>query len=468
MKLNKLFLMAAMGLGLFACSENELEGNGPEGVQNEGTTYVGFTLKFNASNTRATTTGEEDGTEAEQNIKTAYVMMADAFGNVEQIISTTDKGTGTSNTNTDYYVFPTTAGVHYFYAVVNPDVIPSKEGDNATAKTINAYFNTGVTLTVANITSTADGGNFMMASENVLTADVEDGVTKDEALKGTKNCFAINVERATAKVTMTCENTTLTNATNNADGTITDPEFTLKGGATMSYRMAQSAISEITGNAWTYTSSSTDVYVKQETDDNYIYRNATPVYCLENLHATGSYKQDNTTYLTLNTTFKPANVVNCDNPLSGLTSNNHTEGTDDELTFYVVKEGTLAGNYLMKADLLQWQKAQSYITDGQFQNGEIANGPTYFPNGVESISAEYENGVCWFGPIWIGQTDTDKDNGPVVRNTWYNLKITGITLPGDPNEPAIDPGQPLTPATNVAITLTVMPWNFIDRGITLQ
>lgn len=113
-------------------------------------------------------------------------------------------------------------------------------------------------------------------------------------------------------------------------------------------------------------------------------------------------------------------------------------------------------------------KKQSYITDDQFQNGEIANDPTYFPNGVESISAEYENGTCWFGPIWIGQTDTDKDNAPVVRNTWYNLKITGITLPGDPDEPTIDPEQPLTPATNVAITLSVMPWNFIDREISLQ
>ena len=54
------------------------------------------------------------------------------------------------------------------------------------------------------------------------------------------------------------------------------------------------------------------------------------------------------------------------------------------------------------------------------------------------------------------------------RNTWYNLKITGITLPGEPSEPQIDPEQPLTPATNVAITLSVMPWNFIDRPIELQ
>lgn len=445
MKLNKYLLMAAMGLGLVACTENDLvEGGDSNGAQNEGTTYVGFTIDFSKTQTKATET--ETGTAAEQKINTAYVLMTDASGNVEQIVSTVDKGTGTSNTNTDYYVFQTTAGVHYFYAVVNPDVIPTKEGDDATAKTIDAYFNTGVTLTVANITSTADGGNFMMAGENVLTADVEDGVTKDEALKGTKNCFAINVERVAAKVTMTCENTTLTNATNNADGTITTPKFTLKGVATMSYRMAQSAINEITGNAWTNTSSPTDVYVKTgaETD---LHEKATPVYCLENLHdaATG-YKQGNTTYLTLQTTFTPAKVVDCADEIKELKENTTTG------TFYVVKQGELAGNYIMETDLTT------------YQNGDDSK----LPAGVEAISDAYTEGNCYFGPIWIGQTDTDKKNAPVVRNTWYNLKITGITLPGDPEEPTIDPEQPLTPATNVAITLSVMPWNFINRDIELQ
>ena len=106
MKLNKLFLMAAMGLGLFACSENELEGNGPDSAQNEGSTYVGFTIDFSKTQTRATT---DPGTDAEQKINTAYVIMADADGNVEQIVSTANKGTGDSNKETDYYVFETTA-----------------------------------------------------------------------------------------------------------------------------------------------------------------------------------------------------------------------------------------------------------------------------------------------------------------------------------------------------------------------
>lgn len=452
MKLNKLFLMAAMGLGLFACSENELEGNGPEGAQNEGTTYVGFSLKFNDPNTRATTT--EDGTATEQKINTAYVMMADASGKVEKIISTSKKGTGTNNTNTDYYVIQTTPGVHYFYAVVNPDVTPTMEGENATAKTIGDYFNTGVALTVANIASTTGSGNFMMASHEVLPANVEDGVTEDEALKGTKNCFAIQVERATAKVTMTCENTTLTSATNNgSDGTITTPKFTLKGGATKSTRMAQNPFTDITGNAWTYASIETPVYVKQEADadDDNIHRKATPVYCLENINT--AYKQSNTTYLNLYTKFVPAKVVDCNSQETvGALKDNPNAANSTAASFYVVKTGKLAGNYILKSELDAFQ----------------GDDDTKFPNGVESISAEYEEGICWFGPIWIGQANADDQNGPVVRNTWYNLKITGITLPGEPSEPQIDPEQPLTPPTNVAITLTVQPWNFINREIDLQ
>lgn len=452
MKLNRLFLLAAMGLGLFACNDNDLvEGSAPNGTQEEGTTYVGLSLKFNASNTRAT----EDGTAAEQKINTAYVIMADADGNVEQIISKAEKGTGTSNTNTDYYVIQTTPGVHYFYAVVNPDIAPTMEGDNATAKTISTYFNTGVALTVASITSTAEGGNFMMASENVLTADVEDGVTKNEALAGTKNCFAINVERVAAKVTMTCESTALTNANNNAGGTITTPKFTLKGGATKSYRMAQNPFTEITENTCSYSSSETDVYVKTG-DETDLHEKATPVYCLENLHATGAYKGGNTTYLNLYTKFVPAKVVDCNSQETvGALKDNPNAADPDDLTavsFYVVKTGSLAGNYILKSELDTFQ----------------GDDDTKFPNGVESISAEYVEGTCWFGPIWIGQTNAADQNGPVVRNTWYNLKITGIALPGDPQVPQPDPDQPLVPPTNVAISLSVMPWNFIDREIDLQ
>ena len=442
MKLNKYLLMAAMGLGLVACTENDLvEGGDSNGAQNEGTTYVGFTIDFSKTQTRATT---ETGTNAEQKINTAYVILADG-NTISQVVSSVAD-------ESNKYVLQTTPGPHDFYVVVNPTTAPT------TSNTVSEYFNTGVAIGAEEFAKTTAGSeSFLMASVKKETFDIADGITEEEALEGTDaatNNFTINVERVAAKVTMTCENTTLTNANNNAGGTITTPKFTLKGGAAKSYRMAQNPFTDITENTWTYTSnaSGTEVYVKdgEETD---LHEKATPVYCLENLHdAETGYKQGNTTYLTLKTTFIPGKVVNCDSEETvGALKDNPNATTTTAASFYVVKTGSLAGNYILKSEL------------NTFQGGD----DTKFPNGVESISEEYENGACWFGPIWIGQEEADAI-APIYRNTWYNLEITGITLPGDPEEPTIDPEQPLTPKTNVAITLSVMPWNFINREIDLQ
>lgn len=442
MKLNKYLLMAAMGLGLVACTENDLvEGGDSNGAQNEGTTYVGFTIDFSKTQTRAT----EESTPSEQKINKAYVILADG-NTISQVVSSVDE-------ESNKYVLQTTPGPHDFYVVVNPTTAPT------TSNTVSEYFNTGVAIGAEEFAKTTAGSeSFLMASVKKETFDIADGITEEEALEGTDaatNNFTINVERVAAKVTMTCENTTLTNANNNAGGTITTPKFTLKGGAAKSYRMAQNPFTDITGNTWTYTSnaSGTEVYVKdgEETD---LHEKATPVYCLENLHdAETGYKQGNTTYLTLKTTFIPGKVVNCDSEETvGALKDNPNATTTTAASFYVVKTGSLAGNYILKSEL------------NTFQGGD----DTKFPNGVESISEEYENGACYFGPIWIGQEEADDANAPVVRNTWYNLKITGITLPGDPEEPTIDPEQPLTPATNVAISLGVEPWNFINREIGLQ
>lgn len=439
MKLNKYLLMAAMGLGLVACTENDLvEGGDSNGAQNEGTTFVGFTIDFSKTQTRAT----EESTPSEQKINKAYVILAD--GNIiSQVVSSADE-------ESSKYVLKTTPGPHDFYVVVNPTKAPT------ISNTVSEYFNTGVVIEASEFANTTtDSESFLMASVKKETFDIADGVTEEEALAGTDataNNFTINVERVAAKVTMTCENTALTNATNNAGGTITTPKFTLKGGATMSYRMAQNSFSEIARNTWSYSSSATDVYVKTG-DETDLHQKATPVYCLENIHNTGAYKQDNTTYLNLKTTFIPAKVVDCNSQeTTGALKDNTNVAGSIAASFYVVKTGSLAGNYILKDELDTYQGEDD----------------TKFPNGVESISAEYENGVCWFGPIWIGQEKADDAEAPIYRNTWYNLKITGITLPGDPSEPEPDGGQGLTPATNVAITLSVMPWNFIDREISLQ
>lgn len=456
MKLNRLLLMSVMGLGLFACNNNDLEGtSGQDGTQSEGTTYVGFTLKFNDANTRATET--ETGTDAEQKINEAYVVMASVDGTIENVLSLT-KNEVTSgegyNSEKEKFVFKTSAGVHCFYAIVNPDNSGDPATNLAKGKNISDYFNELTSLTISEIANTTGDGNFMMSSVKEVKENIADNVTEQQALNGTANNYTIDVERVAAKVTMTTESTTLTNATNDADGTISNPAFYLRNIAEKSYRMAQASIVEVE-NSYSNAESSTPVYVKGEQDQAIgLHNNATPTYCLENQHVAGRYKQGNTTYLTLSTTFSPANVVDPDATQVKTLKQNTLTGPDDNKTFYVVKSGKLAGNYLMEEDLKT------------FRGGDLSK--TDLPAGVEAISAPYTNGTCWFGPIWIGQENETSQDAPVIRNTWYNLKITGIELPGDPTEPTINEEEPLVPPTNVAITLNILDWDFIDRQITLK
>ena len=276
MKLNRLFLLAAMGLGLFACNDNDLvEGSAPNGTQEEGTTYVGFSIDFENMGTRATEEGIDPD---EQTITSAYVVMTNNDGIIEAVAKTSKAGTS-SNAGKQCYVFQTTPGLHCFYAVANPDA--QAETQLTVGEDIDNYFNTPTTLDVATITS---ANNFMMSSVERYPADVKDNVTEAEALAGTANSFSLKIERVVAKVTMTCDNETLANSSNEAGGgTIDGTTFTLKDGASKSYRMAQASIQEISGNTYDKNSAPTLVYIKgtdPSEEVNYIYRSATPVYCL--------------------------------------------------------------------------------------------------------------------------------------------------------------------------------------------
>ena len=157
MKLNKLFLLAAMGLGLFACNNNDLvEGSAPNGTQEEGTTYVGFTIDFSKTQTRATT---EPGTNAEQKINTAYVILADG-NTISQVVSSVDE-------ESNKYVLQTTPGPHDFYVVVNPTTAPT------TSNTVSEYFNTGVAIGAEEFAKTTAGSeSFLMASVKKETFDI--------------------------------------------------------------------------------------------------------------------------------------------------------------------------------------------------------------------------------------------------------------------------------------------------------
>ena len=85
--------------------------------------------------------------------------MTDASGTIERVVSTANPGTGV-NADKGHYVFQTSPGNHYFYAVVNPDAAPTANTN------ITTYFSTGVPLNVAAIADNSGNGYFMMASDS--------------------------------------------------------------------------------------------------------------------------------------------------------------------------------------------------------------------------------------------------------------------------------------------------------------
>lgn len=437
MKLNKYLLMAAMGLGLVACTENDLvEGGDSNGAQNEGSTYVGFTIDFGEMGTRAI--GTASGTAEESKVSTVYAILA----NGNDVISAVKMNAYPEN-EPKKYMFATSPGTYDLYVVVNPDE------ESISPTSIKDYLQTGVVLSVASI---AASNNFMMSSTEKAEVYIQDNVTEEEAQEGTDastNNFTVNVERVTAKVTMTCANPALTDKSGgDAGGTLNSASFYLKNRALKSTRMAVSAPLNLdynTSGNFDSPTTATEIKLTESTEK----ANATPVYCLENIQADYN-KGGNITYASLSTVFIPSKVVVCDDTDNGGAEADFKDNSS-VATFRVVTKGTLSGAYILESDLTAYKN----------------NNEDKLPVGVEEVSESYTNGVCWFGPIWVGENDAQTSYA-IERNHWYNLNITGITLPGSPNEIVPDPEIPPHPATNVAITLTVEPWTTVDRDIDLQ
>ena len=447
MKLNKLFLLSAMGLGLFACNNNDLvEGSAPNGTQEEGTTYVGFTIDFGEMGTRAATIGTTPGTDAESEVTTVYALLTDKDGDdIKNTYLMTPYKYGETGSEKVKYMFATSPGTYDLYVVVNPDQ------DNLTTTNkptkISKYLQEGVTLGVATITTE---NKFMMSSTEETEVYIQDNVSETDAKNGTDattNNFTVNVERVTAKVTMTCANPVLSDKSGgDAGGTLNSASFYLKNRALKSTRMAVSTPLSLDNTVENFESPNDEITITLNESDK---ANATPVYCLENIQANYD-KGGNITYASLSTVFIPSKVVVCDNTDNGGAEGDFTTNSD-VATFRVVTKGTLSGAYILDEELT------SYKNDNENK----------LPAGVEEVSDPYTDGVCWFGPIWVGEND-DRTSYAIERNHWYNLNITGITLPGSPVEIVPDPELPPHPATNVAITLTVEPWTTVDRDIDLQ
>lgn len=514
MKLNRLFLLTAMGAGLFACSENDLEfnGNPNEGV-NDGTTYVGLSLKFNNASSRATGDLPTTGTESENYdgneglIKDVRIVVTDENGNLQYNNAITAVK---NNKDEDIYIFQIQPGKKKFYAVINGNAL----GLNAN-KELESWKGGKLTLTkkaseLYNYNASATEGNgFLMSSTAAVEQTIRDNVSVEEVKAGTANNIAITVERAVAKVTMKLqagldfskESATLKNLScqiSNADNLAyskdqaEDKKYTTTGTYLMAYN--NNNVRETpyypypatnTEDFWSGFSQTKLLDPTAQTIYTDGQATSTPTarfYCLENTHANGetkNYLQGNTTFIRVKADMIPnsakqfAYSANTDPKVT--ISDRKTMPNALE-TFYVITdapEQTNQGSYVFASDLAELYGSEA----GDITNGDetavdkkAAAVITALADYGYHFTNPYTNGSGYYN-IWVNDmkgTDGQYLNiAPVFRNDWYNLTITNLTLPGSPEE-SIDPEEPIHPNTNVGVTITVKKWNVINHNVNLQ
>lgn len=505
MKLNKLFLMAVMGLGLFACSENELEGNGPEGAQNEGTTYVGLKINFNSSSTRATGDQpiegtEDDGDGNEAKVSDVRILVTDAdgksqFNDVVKVDNESSK-----------YIFQITPGIKKFYAVVNGEALNlSTELANWTGNKL-LLEKKASELYEYNATAT-DGKGFLMSSVAAVERTIQDNVSEEDVKNGTANNVEITVERAVAKVTMklgesidfskqtatlknlSCQIGNADNLEYNKSGEDDAAKYKTVG----TYLMAYNNNNVRETPYYTYPTTNTEDFWKDfsqakllDPTAQTIYTNGqatnTPTarfYCLENTHANSGEKN----YLQGNTTFIRVKAEMIPNSAKTFT---YSADSDPQVTILDKKTmPTELGTFYVITAAPNQDDQDSYVfasdLAGLYNNLEPGGNETETDKKAAAVvkalatygynfTEPYIAG-CGYYNIWVNDMK-DANNqilniAPVFRNDWYKLTITSLKLPGSPEE-GLDPEEPIHPDTNVGVTLTIKDWNMVNHNVVLQ
>lgn len=506
MKLNKYFMMAAMGLGLVACSDNLDDGQGANGnASQEGTTYVALKLDFNNASSRATGDQpvDEPGSTTPPNYIDEEAGSNEAYIHDVRIIVTNESGVieynGVATADDDYYMIKIQPGVKNFYAIVNGEELkltaPTAWGADAKLDGVKAS-----DLAKFGTTSEEDKG-FAMTSVDAVNQRINDNVTEAEAkTKESGNLVNITVEHMVAKVTAQLDDNLVAadgfdqqnfslqslsaqimNADNVKYTASADPPTTYAGTYWMAYdednvrktpyyeyTPAASVPESVLASGDAQVLYNSDAIGTDEDEKNPMGR----FYCLENTHVSTNYKQGNTTYLKLTATMIPNHVVKFGMSGDDITISDETK-PEAPATFYTIRGGYTGEGAENVYCVLQSDLADAYetfvsdgaLTDGSADADKAAAVIAVLKTKGYTMSKEYTDGK---GVYRIPVNDI-MENGqytniePVFRNDWYDLTITGIELPGDPadedGDGGFDPEQPFHQTTNVAIMIAVQKWN---------
>lgn len=459
MKTKSLLAISTMALVMAACSSDDEMNNAGVVQDNEGAVV---TLKLDMSNPQTkgnpAATNEQDGSTEENIISNVTVVVK--YADETKVFKNSDSGVTWTEANKTFE-FETPAGDATFYVYANVNV----------ADNLSSNWSSELVSKATDVSAYYTDNAFFMSNQN--GEGVEHTINAD-----TENNINVNIERAAAKVTVESK-ADFSGAENPFGGKLWDMHFALGNMVSNFYLLQQNPISiptlgltylpvsDQTGNDdWT------EVVLDQSASGNSptTLGSFNAAYCMENVQS--DYKQNNTTYIKFSTVFTPDKALDFDTSGGGdwtvkgsLKDVTEPSSAADAPSFFVVLDGNAeyTSNYILKSDLYDSDQAKTGLTITETDGGYSITGI----EGITKISDEYEDGKCFFGPIWVNLSD-DGSSSPIYRNDWYHLTVNSIKLPGLPSEPGDGGEIPLTPNVDVTITLSVLDWNLVENKVDLQ
>lgn len=485
MKINKLFLIGAvaLGLGFTACTSEDV----PDPEQAKGSTYASISIAFpKATNTRAlpedyNENGEWTGRDAIQSI--TVFLVNETVGTVDYSTFTTTSFNGIENgiLKPNLAVKATPGESVKAYVVINDKndkVTTDLKG--ATVAGFPAAFSAAVEAVAADVAAYEPDKDVILMTNNVepTAVSIVPNVSEEAAKLGDTNLIKVNVERVVSRAIVTIgTGVTKTITIKNTQGqtastiTITDVKYAV-GQSNKKFYILKHADFATPEAAYSYIPTTSNLDARSDYFDYAglaSFSTVSPIadktnanvvaalvaetpgkFVLPVTHLDANYRKGNTSYFEIQATFTPDGVDGG--------SGNYTAGSN---VFLGLNDGKF---YTSRA-----------LAEASGQKS------TLYKGGV----AKY---IVWLNPDYIPGDETDggklATKSPTVRNQVYHVHITGFKAIGVPNNPLnpddpsdpenpenpIDPTDPLeNEDTYLSVEITVLPYTVhsyeVDLGV---
>ncbi|MCD7977091.1 MAG: Mfa1 family fimbria major subunit [Tannerellaceae bacterium] len=462
-------MAAAVAIGTTSCKDDEVgdQGSGPE----EDTAYM--TLTFTQPKSYAYNPGADGNTAGmvtaeEVEVKNAYVFFLSS-GTLKAVAAESAPQQDQTDDNVWTASFKATTGTQTLFVGLNLSAA-LKDAIEA-----GGVYNTNDLATLAGIYGLADNTNgFAMFSEFEQTETIVPNPSNDPAI----NKFQVNVTRLVAKVYVEesddLEKANISNVTfrelrfamgqmnskiyalqfRNNSNFIEDPNFdaTIQdfgtvGGVNVGENVHYYTdfISEFRPNGYKVDPIDHSVF-RPVGKDGEITGNKNVKYVPEN--TSKNQHRGELTYACVRAEFIPLQFASYDKTLPNVEdrltiTDNPAPTTHTSDTYYVIR--TKSGLYM-------------YFTD----EDEAAD---YFADNSTTCYApeEYEDGYCYYYVLFNKKNSVSgaTNNHDIIRNEFYNLKVTKISQLGYPKPDITEPEIPTGQETNITVEVTIKDWTVV-------